>query len=789
MRVQMLQKALGNGGFARLIENGGFSPLAPEVAAEAPTAAPPAADESAPKARVSSGPREARAISRQASGAAGIQRWTMPFITLKSDEELVQDGKNGDLRAICEIRNWTEGGLAAPHRLDFIDKLARAGASDWRDRSCLERIWGSFSDLEGVVAANPERWTKTLATGADLSKLPAVVKLKDDFPTVLRDTAHAYLDANRAKIRQEQIDFGLLTFEKDEKPAAVTEEQSKKLAMMDIAAEKVSMNQKAQEAAKDTPVGYNMRNDREPEGGGSTITYISKSFDPFEKPEHDEDPTGVGPKPGVTWTAMKEKWDASVKSIKAYLKEYPALYAVARENSSETTHKFASIQSPQAARDTLGRALAAVITDIQGAEAKLKPDGGLNPLDLTPVADGLIDGSRKPENTGIATQWNKPLASYAAKEAIKTHELNKALRALGYELASQALFILSPFTGGASLFVALAGVGVLGAKAGESAQNYETLAQAAKTGVDPDKDIVNQQQVTAAEMEKQADESALALAAITVGAGAVVGAIKAIASAARVGRLATLVTDAELLKRLQALAQDDAALERLLKAANSPEAVETLLQQAGSAAKAEQMLGTGGIDYAKQLSSGGDKGSLAGKGKGFGVFEGRVPGVVEPVAIKVFPAADEAFARNEMEAAQAAQRAGGPRCYGQVPAPDGRFAFAMEKVAGEFAEAYTPNAATDAARARITMNTVAEAQNFGDRILQEGRYSRGDFQGLITKEGRWRPIDFGSYDRLPDPLTEKAAYDIAVESHKRTVKFEVESLTKIAQKNAAQAGP
>jgi len=530
----------------------------------------------------------ARALRPDATAPLSVQRegWTNPLITFKSDAELIKDGLGGDITAIRKIGNY--GAVPEDQRLKMIDLLVGQGKNmDWRDRSALVDIWGSFADLDAAVAGGPDRWERSVKSGANLGSIQRVKEIKEQFPEVIRGTAQAYLSSNRTTVRQEQIAYGLPVLSED-KLAPLNEDQTQKLMQMQSAAETVAQNQQAQEAARRTFVGYDkFAQDKAAEGGDVLVT--KSNFNPYQAPDYDTDPNNIGPKPQTSWQAMDDKWKKSIEKTQKLVKEFPALYAVSREGSSALTTKFATQQSPEQMRAFLGKAMEQLITDIGGAEKKLK-DGVLDPLDLTPVAHGLLDGTRKPENTRFATDWSKPLASFAGRDMLKDHQLNNALEALGYQLAAEALFILAPFTGGASLFVMLAGVGVLGAKANESAQTYEAMAQAAKTSVDPKKDIVSDEQVSIAQMQMEADQAAVALAVLTAAGAAAIGAIGAAVRGARMMRLRALVADAEALEKLRALAKNDAALERLLRRVNDPAKVEALLRRAGSAEAAEELL-------------------------------------------------------------------------------------------------------------------------------------------------------------------------------------------------------
>ena len=88
------------------------------------------------------------------------------------------------------------------------------------------------------------------------------------------------------------------------------------------------------------------------------------------------------------------------------------------------------------------------------------------------------------------------------------------------QAAATALFLVAPLTGGASLFVMLGGLAVTGTQFYLSQERYEALSEAAGTAVGPDTDMVSRPQVDAAELARNADGIALALAALTVGAAA-----------------------------------------------------------------------------------------------------------------------------------------------------------------------------------------------------------------------------------------------------------------------------
>jgi hypothetical protein len=202
----------------------------------------------------------------------------------------------------------------------------------------------------------------------------------------------------------------------------------------------------------------------------------------------------------------------------------------------------------------------------------------------------------------------------------------------------------------------------------------------------------------------------------------------------------------------------------------------------------KQVLGLDKVEfnYAKPLSSSGYASTL--QGKGFGVFEGRIPGVKDPVAIKVYPEGHPVFA-DDLAGAQAASRTGyGPKFYGEVPAGPGKRAFAMEKVPGSFPDA--PGGASAAelaeaakAAASVTTRTVTDIRTYGQKLLDEGFYYKGEVQGLVDTSGRWRPIDFQPIRELP-PKANAAEYVKAVKDHWSNINSEADMLEKLAKANA-----
>jgi hypothetical protein len=218
-----------------------------------------------------------------------------------------------------------------------------------------------------------------------------------------------------------------------------------------------------------------------------------------------------------------------------------------------------------------------------------------------------------------------------------------------------------------------------------------------------------------------------------------------------------------------------------------------LLMAAGIAVKFVRGVAKVSIDFSKQLSASGFKGTLAGR-EGFGVFEGMIPGVRRPVAIKVYPENMAEQFGHDLAGAEAASRTGvGPKCYGEIPAGPGKRAFAMEKIEGGFVEnmSTAPVGSPEYLAAQkqaqlvsksVTQQTVNDIETFSQKLLKGGHYYDGEVQGLIDSSGRWRPIDFQPVRPLP-PASEKAAYDAAILRHNDMIGMEKDQMARLAAKN------
>lgn len=484
-------------------------------------------------------PGDAHAILRlqRAAGNAAVssrldslQRWTNPLYTTKTDEQLIRDGVDKhDLTAIRSVKNFD----ATHSETDKVTMIGHLVGEAWIVSDALVRLWQSFdeSTLTRLVATRGDLWAKSVKKDSDLkSTIPVVRELFKKFPDEVRSTANSYLSANLQVVRQEQIDLGLLTFENGNSPEPMTPDRTRKIEQMQAASAAVAALQTAQEAARHIRVGWSS----EPAKGepGLDLVWTEEEFSPYRPPQQEEQPPGYGHQPRTPhqpYTAVKGKYDDASAKIAHLIEAFPALYAVSRLDSSEQSSKFAKIKDPATARKALGRGLDGLVSDIKGAQKQLQPGGQLDPLDLVPVHRRLTSGA-KSEGGSTVTDWKSPLASWVAEEAAKDHDFDTALKALALDLAIQASFLLAPFTGGASmLFVAL-GAAAQAGKTAMAVDKAEALAQAARTSVTPNTELVTGAQVDTAQMTADAERVALALAALAVGAEGVSATIRAMSA-------------------------------------------------------------------------------------------------------------------------------------------------------------------------------------------------------------------------------------------------------------------
>jgi hypothetical protein len=380
-------------------------------------------------------------------------------------------------------------------------------------------LWKSIG-ADVLVVANRDkaaRWRRSVAKVSSLATdLEPMADLRRRFPKDVEALALETLSGNRALVVQEMADLGIST-DPSVSGAQLTTKQEARIQELQDAAATVSRLQAAQEHARTLNVGWRReRASGAPPGAQGTYpgvgdvpppvdnaTYFAPvTYDPLAKPEFLEAPQDAPPFVNVLgkgsvvpYAQVDVKYAATVALVEFLLARFPELYAITRDGKSASTAAFAKETNPRAARDELGAGMHKLLADIDGAISKL--GGALDVLDLVPLHSRMTQQGQKPAGGTVA--WNDPVPSMIAKDVVADHDFNRALAALGIELAANALFIIAPFAGAGGLLVFLAGAGLLGGKAKMSSDRADALAQAARTAAAPGTALVDDATVDAAQ--------------------------------------------------------------------------------------------------------------------------------------------------------------------------------------------------------------------------------------------------------------------------------------------------
>ncbi|HVQ36135.1 MAG TPA: DUF4157 domain-containing protein [Pyrinomonadaceae bacterium] len=482
--------------------------------------------------------QSAAPTSQDNPAAPNLQRDLLgPTLTNRQKIDKALKSKDpGDVKDIDDISKAT-----VDERLALLRPLAYQGWVGPRDEWKIEEIWRSFGDQAiRFVHADFLLWNQCIDVGAALEDLPVVKKLGEQFPTDVKEVVKGYLSQNRDFVAKEMSRLGIPADEKVPM-ADPTSEQVEEIENMQAAAAEVAKLQLAQEKARGNIfVGYDAADNEpkpifhsdQPEESALTKTppFVPVTFNPYKPPALNSAPpgsflTGVPQIKTTPYQEVKTKYDAATEQITRFQALYPALYAVSREGKSASTAAFANKASPAQARQQLGSAMRKLLHDIEETQKKVN-EGKPDPLDLAPIHAQLYAGMKVSSST---VDWSDTLPKWVAKKLTVDHNFERALKDMLLETAAQAAFLLAPFTGGASIFVMLAGLAVTGVKAYKSAEEYENLARASKISMVPGTELVTLGQVERAKMMMEADQVALALAALAVGmavAGKALGAIK-----------------------------------------------------------------------------------------------------------------------------------------------------------------------------------------------------------------------------------------------------------------------
>jgi hypothetical protein len=479
-----------------------------------------------------------RLLGSRAAPGPPLARWTMPFVTSKSNEELVKDGAAGDVAAIKEITDFARAD--EDQKLKMVDHLCDQVLVGPRDERALESIWLGFGDqFTRVASANLARWKLSAVRHGRLSeRIPAVKTLRTAFVKDIESVARDNLKQNRQFAKDEMARFGI---PEDEKAAAapLTPDRSDEMKRMQDAADVVAALQWSQKSARGATVGY-----QEYLTGGDAKHWRPVKFDPYQPPpaaaiefdsyngtylydDFTEQERRISDSSEIPvakpYAEVKAKHDAADADIAKWLTVYPALSAVTRENEPGVTGDLARAGTPEEARDKLGTALRGLLKDISDTEGKL--GGELDPLDLKPIYVRL---STRAAAAQSGTDWAQALPAAIAEDLLRDHDISNALPALGLQLIAHIAFLLAPMSGGASLFLLAAGTAALGVKASISQSQYAAMAQAAKASVVPGTELVAKDQVEHAKALAESDAAAFALAVLILGASLAAAGLKAL---------------------------------------------------------------------------------------------------------------------------------------------------------------------------------------------------------------------------------------------------------------------
>jgi hypothetical protein len=196
------------------------------------------------------------------------------------------------------------------------------------------------------------------------------------------------------------------------------------------------------------------------------------------------------------WEAVNTQYQAVSQLIAKYAADYPALFAMMREDSG--LEKFVGGETPEEAQLKIGDALNTVLGNIRKTRAALQTDD-LDYQDLKPIHQQLFDGKRKGPNT--STDWSKNYEKWVGNYDVKDHEMTEFWITLGLGGVAAVAFIVAEIaTAGTATFFIAAGVGLTAGatQAAMSWEKYDDLATAAEANVREDLKLVDKSQADAA---------------------------------------------------------------------------------------------------------------------------------------------------------------------------------------------------------------------------------------------------------------------------------------------------
>ncbi|MEO8393555.1 MAG: hypothetical protein ABI700_11250 [Chloroflexota bacterium] len=416
----------------------------------------------------------------------------------------LKSSNGGDVKDITDVTVATED-----ERIILIDKLLNH--QRWffgpRDGAKVEEIWNSFGgNLNRRAEANPELWKQTYDRGVEPIKLDTrELRFKLD----VKDIAFDYLKQNEAFVRQQMEGMGL-SQTPNAPVAAGNEKQNLAMQKAQKSADSIAELQKSKEDSKKILLGYAVKY----HGGRGPSMPEEVLFTPFTPPPSSLEPPKVGP-PVKTYAEVQKEYDKANDDINYFVSNDPLAAIVASQGSSAATKTFAGQTDPLKARAELQKAMVALSANIEKAKAMLGDQ--LDPLDLVPLHQQLFKGKVAAPKQGV--DWSLFVNKTVATKFLADRDYKNAMAAMGFDIATQLMFLLAPLTGGASLFIELAAVAALAGEAKISADKFEALAAASKASAVPDTKMVGDEQVVRAKMIDDAATVAAAIAAMVTVTG------------------------------------------------------------------------------------------------------------------------------------------------------------------------------------------------------------------------------------------------------------------------------
>ncbi|GLR16684.1 eCIS core domain-containing protein [Portibacter lacus] len=468
----------------------------------------------------------------------------------RNSENMADAIRTGDISSIRAITNFSSATTA--QRMVFVDKiLEQWWISPW-DEVALERIWNSFGENIAEVGANEAnntRWDNCIERGMDPSNIRALGDLRDNFSSDVQETAKDYIRANILYAQDEMVRLGLRNSNTEESPTAEIEQRLRWEETQYLASETQRLIE-AQRLLRQVHVGYRrwMTVDRGGSVSGSGVSHAL--FNPTLRPTYSTHPD-TDEDPAKTWEETKVEWDKSVAAINAITSQSPAVYAAFSSGGDNLSNL--SEDNPETARETASR----LLTDLErnGQLTLPKIDSlDLDWRDLVPIHNQLYSGIK----TGPSeVDWSNDFNKSVARDVIGDHETREFWIALGLGTASAAAFIVSELaTGGfATGFWLGVGIGISGAQAISSWENWEDLDTANDSAASHESQLVEDGQVNAALLQAIVDS---VFAFVDVATPGVRGAM-ALRSAARLETALMTRSAAHILENMGELTARESA--------------------------------------------------------------------------------------------------------------------------------------------------------------------------------------------------------------------------------------